>query len=219
MNPSKKGFIVAESILDMSCSDFASALAAKRSVPGGGGAAAFCGALAAALGSMVGNFTVGKKRYAAYEEDVQALIAAADDARGRLLALADEDSRAFGPLARAFSLAADDPRRPAALEEGALEALQPPLAMMREIVAVIDILEEMNLKGSALLRSDVGCGAAFAEAALLAASMNVYVNTGILADRARAASVEAECEGLLAQRDRAMALAQAVADDLRHGRG
>ncbi len=210
---------MAESILDMSCSEFAGALAAKQSVPGGGGAAAFCGALAAALCSMVGNFTVGKKKYAAYEDDVRSLIDAADGARGRLLALADEDSRAFGPLARAFSLAADDPARPAALEAGALQALRPPLAMMREIAGVIDLLAEMNGKGSDLLRSDIGCGAAMAEAALEAASMNVYVNTGILADRARAAEVEGECEELLARREQARALADAVAADLRCGRG
>lgn len=210
---------MAESILDMSCSDFAAALAAKQSVPGGGGAAAFCGALAAALCSMVGNFTVGKKKYAAFEEDVRSLIEAADGARLRLLVLADEDSRAFGPLARAFSLAADDPRRPGALEEGALQALQPPLAMMREITDVISLLEEMHGKGSDLLRSDVGCGAAMASAALLAASMNVYVNTGILADRDRAAQVEGECEELLAQRGRAQALADAVAAELRGAHG
>ena len=55
------------SMNDMSVRAFADELAAKTSVPGGGGASALVGALGAALGSMVGNFTLGKKKYADVE--------------------------------------------------------------------------------------------------------------------------------------------------------
>ena len=53
---------------DKSCREFVEVLASKEPVPGGGGAAALAGALAAALANMVGSLTVGKKRYAAVEE-------------------------------------------------------------------------------------------------------------------------------------------------------
>ena len=56
-----------EKMMDRTCTDFAAVLAAKESVPGGGGAAAYVGALGVALCSMVGTFTTGKKRYAAVE--------------------------------------------------------------------------------------------------------------------------------------------------------
>ena len=55
--------------------DFINELASKAPTPGGGGASAYCGALATALASMVGNLTVGKKTYAAVEDEVkEALI-------------------------------------------------------------------------------------------------------------------------------------------------
>ena len=56
---------------DKSCREFVEVLASKEPVPGGGGAAALAGALAAALANMVGSLTVGKKRYAAVEEDIK----------------------------------------------------------------------------------------------------------------------------------------------------
>ena len=197
------------------CAAFADALAAKASVPGGGGAAAYAGALAAALGNMVGNFTVGKKAYAEVEDDVRRLLAEGDDARARLLALVDEDAAAFEPLARAYGIAADDPGRADALEEATRGALLPPLEVMRQAAHVVELLEEMGEKGSRMLVSDVGCGAALAAAALRAASMNVFVNTKGLRDRAFAAEVEAECDELLAYASRADALAERVAAGLR----
>mgnify|MGYP002510611570 CR=1 FL=1 len=197
------------------CAAFADALAAKASVPGGGGAAAYAGALAAALGNMVGNFTVGKKAYAAVEDDMRRLLVEGDAARARLLALVDEDAAAFEPLARAYGIAADDPTRADALEEATRGALQPPLETMRQVVHVVELLEEMGEKGSRMLLSDVGCGAALAAAALRAASMNVFVNTKGLRDRALADEVEAECDELLACASRADALADRVAAKLR----
>ena len=64
---------------EQSCGAFLDALASKAPVPGGGGASALAGALGAALCTMVGNYTVGKQKYAAVEEDVKALMARAED--------------------------------------------------------------------------------------------------------------------------------------------
>ena len=83
---------------------FIDELASAAPTPGGGGAAAYCGALAAALASMVGNLTVGKKRYAEVEEDVRASLGRLDDLRVRLVGLVEEDARAFEPLARAYRM-------------------------------------------------------------------------------------------------------------------
>lgn len=198
-----------------SCVEFADALASKTSVPGGGAAAAYVGALAVALCSMVGNYTAGKKRYAEHEESVQRMLAEGDAARARLLALVEEDAAAFYPLSQAYGIPKDDPSRADVLERCTVGALAAPLEMMRQIARVVELLEEMNEKGSRALVSDVGCGAACAAAAMRAASLNVFVNTKSLQDRAYAAQAEAEADELLAYVPRAEALADEVAASIR----
>lgn len=184
--------------MEKDCREFATLLAAKESVPGGGGAAAYVGALGAALCSMVGNFTTGKKAYAQVEVDIQSMIFRAGKVRQRLLELVDEDAEAFEPLSRAYGIPKDDPTRATVLEEATKGACVAPMEMMRQICRSIDLLEEMGQKGSKMLVSDVGCGALLARAALEAASMNVFVNTKTLQDRDYALTLEAECDAMLA---------------------
>ena len=174
--------------------------------------------MAAALCSMAGNFTVGKERYADAEADVARLLADADSARLRMLELAEEDARAFKPLARAYGIPKDDPERSEALEKATKEAVEAPLRMMRELCGIIELLEEMGQKGSKMLLSDVGCGASLARAALEMAGFNVFVNTASLQDRAFARAIEEECDGLLrGHLPRTDAVARAVLDSMRGG--
>ena len=204
-----------EKLMDGSCTAFADALAAKVSVPGGGGAAAYVGALGVALCSMVGNFTTGKKKYAEYEEDIQRMLAEGEEIRARLLELVDEDAEAFFPLSQAYAIPKEDPTRAEVLERCTKHALAGPLEMMRQIARSVELLEEMQAKGSRLLLSDVGCGAACAAAALRSAALNVFINTNALTDRDFATRVEAEADALLAYVPRAEAVANAVCASLR----
>lgn len=187
----------AEKLTGLSLVGFGEELAAKRSVPGGGGAAAYVGALAAALCSMVGQFTLGKKRYAAYEGDVRRMLDSAEDLRVSLTSLVDEDARAFFPLSQAYGLPKEDPSRAQVLEEATKGASKVPLQMMEAVAQAIDLLEEMGQKGSRMLVSDVGTGALLARAALEAASLNVFVNTRTLTDRAFAQKAEERADQLL----------------------
>ena len=199
-----------------SCKEFSDLLAAKRSVPGGGGAAAYVGALSVALCSMVGNFTTGKKRYAQYEDDVQRMMAEAEGIRVRLVELVDEDAEAFYPLSKAYAIPKSDPTRGEVLERETKNACKAPVEMMREVCKAIGLLEEMGEKGSRMLLSDVGCGALLARAALEAASLNVFVNTKSLADREYAESVESECDRMLQEWcPRAEAVEKRVMDHVR----
>ena len=86
------------------CTEFLDALASKAPVPGGGGASALVGAVGVALGNMVGNLTVGKKKYASVEADVIALNQKAGALRRRLADLVAADAEAFEPLSRAYGL-------------------------------------------------------------------------------------------------------------------
>ena len=161
-----EGMLMTQKMMDLSCTEFASELAAKVSVPGGGGAAAYAGALGVALGSMAGNFTVGKKAYAHVEDQVRELLDQGEGIRERLLGLVEADAAAFEPLSRAYGIPKDDPTRAEVLEAATKEALQAPLQMMREICDAIEMLEKMEQVGSKMLVSDVGCGASLSAAAL-----------------------------------------------------
>lgn len=88
--------------------------------------------------------------------------------------------------------------------------------MMQETCSVIELLEELEQKGSKLLLSDVGCGAALARAALESAALNVGVNTAGLKDRAFAASADEDCDRMLREYcPRAQAIVDAVMASLR----
>ena len=115
---------------EQTCQGFLDALASKAPVPGGGGASALVGALGTALCTMVGNYTVGKKKYADVEEDVKALMARAEDIRARLLALVDADAAAFEPLSRAYAIPKDAPGREAVMEECLRNAAAAPMEIL-----------------------------------------------------------------------------------------
>lgn len=183
---------------DKSCADFAAVLASKASVPGGGGAAALVGALGVALCSMVGNFTTGKKKYAAYEQDIQAMLEKGESLRQRLLDLVEADAEAFAPLAKAYAIPKDDPTHDEVLEQATWNACQAPAEMVRCCAGAIALLEEMLIKGSVMLVSDVGCGAHLTIAAMESAAMNVFINTKSLRDREKAESMNEEMNAILA---------------------
>lgn len=202
----------------LSCEEFARALAARQSVPGGGGAAALTGALGAALCSMVGNYTTGKRAYAGVQADIERLLAEADDVRANLIGLINADAEAFEPLARAYGIPKDDPARARTVELATKTACAAPIEMMRQCARAVPLLEEMAEKGSRLLRSDVLCGAALCGAALQASSANVYVNTGALEDRAFAEELEAEADALIGEyAPRAQTVVDAMRAQLRRG--
>ena len=186
-----------ERLTDRSCGDFAQVLASKESVPGGGGAAALAGALGVALCQMAGNFTLGKKKYADVQEDIERNLNEAETLRIRLVDLVEEDAKAFFPLSKAYSIPKDDPNREKILEEATLNACKAPMEMLETLNRAMELLEEMLSIGTKMLVSDMGCGAILCKAAMESAAMNVFINTGSLKDREMANRLETRADELL----------------------
>lgn len=176
---------------------FLEALASSAPTPGGGGAAALCGALAIALGNMVGNLTLGKKKYVAVQEDIAALNTKAEALRADFVALIDADAEAFAPLSKAYGIPKDDPMRADVMETALLKAVQPPMEIMRKCVKALDVISEYAAKGSALAISDAGCAAALARAAADAAALNVRINTKSMTDHKVANHLNVEANSLV----------------------
>ena len=186
---------------DYSCKDFITVLSGKSPVPGGGGAAALAGAIGIALGNMVGSLTVGKKTYAAVEEDIIQCKKKADDITARLLDLVEKDAEAFEPLSAAYGMPKSTPeeieKKAEVMEAALVGACEVPLEIMRTCAEAIDLIETFAEKGSKIAISDAGVGAAFCKAALQGASLNVYINTKSMADREYAEELNKKADAML----------------------
>ena len=178
-------------LIDRSCRGFAEALASRQPVPGGGGAAAYAGALGSALCAMVARFDEGKPSMAERGDELARAVAEADVIRAELLGLVDEDARAY------------------ATEAALHEAVRPPYQIMGACARAIELLEGLSRSCSRLLLSDVGCGAMLCRGALDAANLTVCVNTASMRDRAYAREIDERCVALLSEWE---PRAQAIAD-------
>lgn len=181
----------------LSIEDFTKALAAKSSVPGGGGASGLVGSIGIALGTMVGQFTVGKKTYAAVEKDILGLMEKAEALREKLLQCIDDDAKAFEPLSKAYAIPKDEPTRGDILEKCLKDAAIVPFKIAELTCEAIDLQRDFADKGSKLMISDAATGAVILLGALKGAAVNVKVNTRLMSDREYANSLEQQIDALV----------------------
>lgn len=186
---------------NMTLDSFTEKLVSKEPVPGGGGCAALCACLSAALSGMVASLTVGKKKYREVEPEMEDLLCKAEDLRGELLSLIDRDAEAFEPLSRAYGLPRETEEektfRDRVMEEGLVRAAGSPLEIMKTAEKVLDLAETAAEGGSRLAVSDAGCAAAILESAQRSAALNVYVNTRLMKDREKAEEMNRQVEEIL----------------------
>jgi formiminotetrahydrofolate cyclodeaminase len=186
-----------------SIATFLDDLASERPTPGGGGAAAVCGAIGAALVSMVANLTIGKKNYEAVSEDLKAVNAKAEGLRAELTAAIEEDVAAFNSVMSAYGLprATDDEKakRTAAIQAALKDATLAPLRAVKACFEVIRLSAAVAEKGNLNVISDAGVAVLAANAGLRSAALNVFINAKAIKDRDFAEKQLAEVNTLLAQ--------------------
>ena len=180
--------------------DFLAALASRAATPGGGGAAAVLGGLGAALSGMVAHLTIGKKKYANVEADMQALLVRADALRDQLVDAIEADAAAFDTLMAAYGRAKlsdeDKAARDAAIQAALVGAIAAPLECARLCREAIDLAVEAADKGNLSVVSDSGVAVLAAHAGLRSSALNVLVNVKLLTDRAREADAIAALDRL-----------------------
>lgn len=181
---------------------FLDELASKASTPGGGGAAAIMGAMAAALVSMVANFTAGKKNYEAVDAEMQELLAASEQLRQQLTDMVKADVDVFDQVMAAYGMPkeTDDDKasRSQAIQSALKEATDVPLACAKLCAEVIKLCRPMAEKGNTNVISDAGVAVLAANAALRSAALNVYINIGGIKDEEFANDRRQQVEALLA---------------------
>ena len=197
-------------LIRMTAEGFARETASESPAPGGGSIAAYMGALAAALGTMVANLSSHKrgwddrwKEFSDIAEQGQALMQ-------ELLDLVDEDTAAFDRIMACFGMPKgteeEKAARAAAIEEATLNAASVPLKTMEAALKAFPLLLAMAEKGNPASASDAGVGALAARAACRGAELNVRINASGLKDPkpaepllARAAAILRVAEALEAQ--------------------
>lgn len=184
---------------------FLDELASSAPTPGGGGASAYGGALAAAAASMVGNLTLGKKKYADVQDEVQATLERLEVLRKRLLELVEADAEAFKPVAAVYRMPQGTPEekaaREAAMQVAVVGAIEVPLEIMTTCAGVMQECRFLAYHGSRLALSDVAVAVEFARAAAYAASYNVDINLNSLSNVDQVKQYETSVEEILSDLD------------------
>jgi glutamate formiminotransferase/formiminotetrahydrofolate cyclodeaminase len=184
-----------------SVSAFTAAVASAAPAPGGGSVAAHAGALAAALAQMVAGLTVGRKKYAAVDEEMRTLALRAAALGNDLAALVDRDARAYEAVSAAYKL----PKEPAeaaairaqAIAEALVGATLVPLETARAAAAVAELAAAAAVQGNTNAASDAGVAALLAEAATRGAAYNVRINVAAMEDKSRGEPMVQEAAALV----------------------
>lgn len=188
-------------ISEKTCIEFVNVLASKSAVPGGGGAAALVGAIGMALGSMVCNLTIGKKKYAEYEESVNEILVKAREIEKKLLSMIDKDAKNFLPLSKAYGLpnsTEEEKKIKEEIMENALKvACEVPIDIVRVCFDAIKLHEDLVDKGSKLAISDVGVGVQCLRAAILSGQLNVVININSIKDMEYVEAIRKEVNSLV----------------------
>lgn len=194
-------------LIDLTVKHFAEETSRESPAPGGGTIAAYMGALAAALGTMVANLSSHKRGWDAQWEKFSRWADRGQEQIAELLELVDEDTEAFNRIMSAFALpkqtAEDKAARSKAIQEATLYATQVPLHTMQAAYCTFDICRAMAEEGNPNSVSDTGVGALAARAAVLGAGLNVKINAGGLKDRETADRLIAEANQLIAKANEA----------------
>lgn len=197
---------------------FIEELAAPTPTPGGGSAAAYAGAMGAALVAMVAGVTIGKKKYAEVEAEMQAIRVVAENLRKELTQAVDDDASSFEVLMATFKLPKETDEqkeaRQSAIIKATLNAAHVPLHVAEDAVKVMELAIKCAIHGLQSAMSDAMSGFAMSRAALTAAGYNVRININSLEDKSvgermlaeladlesRAAALEAEIRSVMQER-------------------
>lgn len=200
-------------LAELKTAEFVDLLASDAPAPGGGSAAALEGALGAALTAMVCSLTIGKKKYAEFEELAAEAQKKAAGLKARFVDVMDRDTEAFNVVSAAFGMpkATDEEKaaRSAAIQKGLEGCTKTPFEMMELAAEALELTASILGKSNDSAASDLGVSALSLRAAIQGAWLNVLINIGSLKNKELAEDYRAKGEALLAK---ALPLADQIYD-------
>ena len=174
---------------------FLDELSSNKLVPGGGSAASLVAAIGIALGSMVGNLALSKKRYQSIIPEIESVIVKSEKLKRELEYLIEKDAESCESLLKAFKMPKTE--REHVMDAALEEACTVPLEIMKKTIEAIDLHEQLLELGITTAISDIGVGVSFCKAALEGASLSILINTKLMKNDGMKATLNEETEWLL----------------------
>ena len=167
-------------LIDLTVKGFADETSRESPAPGGGSVAAYCGAIGAALGTMVANLSANKKGWEDRWKEFSDHAATGQDLKDKLIKLIDDDTDAFNQIMNSFRMSKasleDRQARRKAIKSATKNAIRIPYRVMLTSARTLDLLEEMVRKGNPNSITDAGVGVLAVKAAVEGAYLNVRIN-------------------------------------------
>lgn len=183
---------------NLSVANFVAKTASGEPVPGGGSVAALCGSLSAALGAMVCNLTIGKKKYADAQPLMQELASKLQPASEILLKAVELDSQAYDMVFQAYKLPkdtdAEKETRAATIQEAMKHAANVPFSVCKVVNTFLPDLAEIAERGNQNAITDAYVASLCARAAVLGAAANCRINLVSITDAEFAAEMEKDLQ-------------------------
>lgn len=190
-------------LIDMTVSRYLDDLASVSPAPGGGSAAALCGAQGAGLAAMVASFTIGRKKFADFEENAIAVRDAELILTEKLKEQIDKDTEAFNLVAAAFKMPKtteeEKAERSKAIQAGTLVSTEVPFETMVLALEALRTAEKLLAGFNDGAASDLGVAAFNLLTCVKGAWLNVCINIGSLKDKEAAESFRVRGQEILSQ--------------------
>ncbi len=173
-------------LINLKVNDFVQAVAGGEPVPGGGSVSALCAALAAALGKMVAGLTIGKKKYADVQSDMECAAEKLGRASDLMLKAVDLDSQAYEQVFNAYKLPKDSDEeklvRSASIQDALKHAATVPFSVARLVGTFLPDIITVAAKGNQNAITDAYVASLCARTAVLGAGANVRINLTSIKD-------------------------------------
>ena len=185
---------------DLAVKEFIDKVTGNDPVPGGGSVSALNGSLAASLAAMVANLTVGRKKYAEVNDEMEELSARLTGLSAQLLNDVDRDAEAYDRVFAAFKLPKETDEEKAvrteAIQRETKYAAQVPMEVARTAHAMLPLIDTVARKGNSNAVTDACVAMMCARTAVLGALLNVRINLTSITDEAFVKEMSAEAERL-----------------------
>ncbi|WP_419775172.1 cyclodeaminase/cyclohydrolase family protein [Ignavigranum ruoffiae] len=188
-------------LVDLKVSEFVEVLGSDEPAPGGGSASALAGSMGIALTKMVTELTLGKKKYADFQDEIQKIHDQSVELQDKLVKAIDKDTEAFNEVAAVFEMPKetdeDKAKRREAMQKALKVAATTPLEVMELMVESLRVTSAAVGKSNTNAASDLGVAALNLKSGLQGAWLNVLINISGIKDQEFVNDFKAKGETIL----------------------